>query len=139
MNRAERRKRERAGISVKKEPTLNLKVSAFNTMVSTATQQAKDRATAAAIHEIDQQILERDKAFSLDVDSMILWTLHIHYGWGKKRLEDFYRVMLSEHLRMREYYQIDDTFPERHKLLESCGLDVEALNNEFLEACKDGR
>ena len=65
MNRAERRKRERAGISVKKEPTLNLKVSAFNSMVSTATQQAKDRATAAAIHEIDQQILERDKAFSL--------------------------------------------------------------------------
>lgn len=35
MNRAERRKRERAGISVKKEPTLNLKVSAFNSMVST--------------------------------------------------------------------------------------------------------
>ena len=64
MNRAERRKRERAGISVKKEPTLNLKVSAFNTMVSTATKQAKDRATAAAIHEIDQQILERNKAFS---------------------------------------------------------------------------
>ena len=84
MNRAERRKREKQGMSVKREPTLNLKVSAFNTMVSTATQQAKDRATAAAIHEIDQQILERDKAFSLDVDSMILWTLHIHYGWGKE-------------------------------------------------------
>lgn len=84
MNRAERRKREKQGMSVKREPTLNLKVSAFNTMVSTATQQAKDRATAAAIHEIDQQILERDKTFSLDVDSMILWTLHIHYGWGKE-------------------------------------------------------
>ncbi|MCM1234476.1 MAG: hypothetical protein NC489_30620 [Ruminococcus flavefaciens] len=139
MNRAERRRKQREGISVKKEPTLNLKVSAFNTMVSTATQQAKDKATAAAIHEIDQQILERDEAFSLDVDSMVLWALHIHCGWGKKRLEDFYRVMLSEHLRMREYYQIDDTFPERYKLKESCGVDVEALNNEFLEACKNGR
>ena len=95
------------------------------------------RATAAAIHEIDQQILERDKAFSLDIDSMVLWALHIHCGWGKKRLEDFYRVMVSEHLRMREYYEIDDTFPERYKLKERCGVDVEALNAEFLKSCEE--
>ena len=72
MNRAERRRQQKAGIKVKKEPTLNLKVSDFDNMVSNARQQAKDRATAAAIHEIDQQILERDKAFSLDIDSMVL-------------------------------------------------------------------
>lgn len=136
MNRAERRRRERSGEKVKKEPTLNLKVSAFNSMVSTAKQQAKDKATAAAIHEIDRQILERDEAYSLDIDSMVLWALHVHCGWGKKRLEDFYRVMLSEHLRMREYYQIDDTYPERQKLKESCGVDVAALNDEFLKLCE---
>lgn len=72
MNRAERRRQQKAGIKVTKEPTLNLKVSDFDNMVSNARQQAKDRATAAAIHEIDQQILERDKAFSLDIDSMVL-------------------------------------------------------------------
>ena len=116
MNRAERRRQEKAGIKVKKEPTLNLKVSDFDNMVSTAQKQAKDRATAAAIHEIDRQILERDEAFSLDLDAMVLWALHIHCGWGKKRLEDFYRVMLSEHIRMREYYEIDDTFPEQYNL-----------------------
>lgn len=136
MNRAERRRQQKAGIKVKKEPTLNLKVSDFDNMVSKARQQAKDRATAAAIHEIDQQILERDKAFSIDIDSMVLWALHIHCGWGKKRLEDFYRVMLSEHLRMREYYEIDDTFPERYILKERFGVDVEALNAEFLEQCE---
>lgn len=137
MNRAERRRQQKAGIKVKKEPTLNLKVSDFDNMVSNARQQAKDRATAAAIHEIDQQILERDKAFSLDIDSMVLWALHIHCGWGKKRLEDFYRVMLSEHIRMREYYEIDDTFPERYKLKERRGVDVEALNAEFLKSCEE--
>lgn len=137
MNRAERRRQQRAGIKVKKEPTLNLKVSDFDNMVSNARQQAKDRATAAAIHEIDQQILERDKAFSLDIDSMVLWALHIHCGWGKKRLEDFYRVMLSEHLRMREYYEIDDTFPERYLLKDRFGVDVEALNAEFLKSCEE--
>ena len=137
MNRAERRRQQKAGIKVKKEPTLNLKVSDFDNMVSNARQQAKDRATAAAIHEIDQQILERDKAFSLDIDSMVLWALHIHCGWGKKRLEDFYRVMLSEHLRMREYYEIDDTFPERYLLKDRFGVDVEALNAEFLKSCEE--
>ena len=137
MNRAERRRQQKAGIKVTKEPTLNLKVSDFDNMVSNARQQAKDRATAAAIHEIDQQILERDKAFSLDIDSMVLWALHIHCGWGKKRLEDFYRVMLSEHLRMREYYEIDDTFPERYLLKDRFGVDVEALNAEFLKSCEE--
>lgn len=136
MNRAERRRQQKAGIKVQKELTLNLKVSDFDHMVSTAKQQAKDRATAAAIHEIDRQILERDEAFSLDIDSMVLWSLHIHCGWGKKRLEDFYRVMMSEHLRMREYYEIDDTFPERYILKERFGVDVEALNTEFLKQCE---
>ena len=58
MNRAERRRQKKAGIKVQKEPTLNLKVSDFDHMVSHAEKSAKERATAAAIHEIDRQILE---------------------------------------------------------------------------------
>ena len=38
---------------------------------------------------------------------------------------------------MREYYEIDDTFPERYKLKERCGVDVEALNAEFLKSCEE--
>ena len=76
MNRAERRKLKKQGIDVKREPTFNLKSSDFNNMIAAAEQGAKDRATAAAIHEIDQQILQRDEAYSLDVDSMVLWALH---------------------------------------------------------------
>lgn len=137
MNRAERRRLQKQGIKVKAEPTLNLKVNDFNNMVAAAKKDAKDRATAAAIHEIDQQILERDTAYSLDIDAMILWTLHVHCGFGKKRLEDFYRAMVVEHLRMREFYEIDDTFPERYILKERCGVDVEALNAEFIERTKN--
>lgn len=72
MNRAERRRQKKAGIKVRKEPTLNLKVSDFDHMVSHAEKSAKERATAAAIHEIDRQILERDEAYSLDIDAMVL-------------------------------------------------------------------
>jgi hypothetical protein len=106
---------------------LNLKVNVFNDAVATA----KDRATQAAIHEIDQQILDRDKQYSLDIASMVLWTLHVHCGFGKKRLESFYRAMVQEHLRMRKCYELDDTYPERYKLKEQCEVDVEALWAEF--------
>lgn len=63
MNRAERRRQKKVGIKVRKEPTLNLKVSDFDHMVSHAEKSAKERATAAAIHEIDRQILEHDEAY----------------------------------------------------------------------------
>ena len=88
MNRAERRRQKKAGIKVQKEPTLNLKVSDFDHMVSHAEKSAKERATAAAIHEIDRQILEHDEAYSLDIDAMVLWTLHVYLGFGKKRLRN---------------------------------------------------
>lgn len=137
MNRAERRRQQRAGIKVRKEPTLNLKIGDFDHMVSTAQKAAKERATAAALHEIDRQILERDEAFSLDIDAMVLWTLHVRCGFGKQRLERFYRDMMKEHIRMRKFYEMDDTYPERYKLKELCGVDVEALNNEFKEVVQN--
>jgi len=133
MNRAERRRLEKQGKKVEREPTFNLKATDFNNMVSKAAADAKKRATDAAIHEIDQQILERDAAYSLDMDAMVLWALRRKAGWGKKRLEDFYRDMIREHIRMREFYEMDDTYPERLKLKEECGVDVEALNREFLD------
>lgn len=137
MNRAERRRQVKAGKKIAKEPTLNLKVSDFDHMVSRAETTAKERATAAAIHEINQQILERDEAYSLDIDAMVLWTLHVCLGFGKKRLERFYRNMLNEHIRMRQAYEMDDTYPERYKLKELCKVDVEALNNEFKEVIEN--
>ena len=96
MNRAERRRQKKAGIKVQKEPTLNLKVSDFDHMVSHAEKSAKERATAAAIHEIDRQILEHDEAYSLDIDAMVLWALHVYLGFGKKRLERFYRDAFND-------------------------------------------
>lgn len=133
MNRAERRRAARKGEIVPKEPMLNLKISDFNAMVDRSKEDAKKRATAAAIHEINQQIIEADKKYSLDVDAMVLWALHIHLGFGKKRLENFYIAMMEEHISMRKRYEMDDTYPERLKLKELCGVDVEELNRKFEE------
>lgn len=140
MNRKERRRLERAGQTVKKEPVLQIKANsldaAVKSRVEAAQQIAKQKAVAAAIHEVNQQLMERDLEYSLDIDAMILWTLHACYGWGKKRLEEFYVNLMNEHTRMREFYEIDDTYPERAKLKAECGIDVEELNRKFQELNK---
>lgn len=86
---------------------------------------------SAMMHEINQQCLEADKRFSLDLDTMVIWTLYQCYGWREKRLHDFYLAMAKEHRRMREFYEMDDLYPERYKLKEK-GIDLEKWQEEVL-------
>lgn len=60
-----------------------------------------------------------------------LWTLHRHLDFGVKRLHDFYLAMAAEHRRMRDFYEMDDLYPERLKLKE-LGADVEQWQKEVL-------
>lgn len=122
MNRAERRRMKKAG----KEPVLMMKPSEIG---KAATQGVGKK---AMMHEIHQQVLEMDRQYQLDVDTMILWTLHQCYGWGAARLKKFYVAMMKEHLRMREFYELDDLYPERHKLKEK-GVDIEAWYDELFD------
>lgn len=119
MNRKERRALERQGKIPKAEPTYMMKPSEIKSAA------LKGPGEEAMRHEINQQILEQDKAFTLDIDTMYLWTLHSKYGWGLKRLKQFYRDVFAEHIRMREFYEMDEMYPERYKLKEK-GIDIEA-------------
>ena len=56
---------------------------------------------------------------------------HRHLGFGVKRLHDFYLAMAAEHRRMRDFYEMDDLYPERLKLKE-LGADVEQWQKEVL-------
>lgn len=125
MNRAQRRKAAKAGLPVQKDPTLNIKLSELGKGIMTPNMRM------AMDHEINQQCLEADERLALDIDTMVLWTLHRHLGFGVKRLHDFYVAMAAEHRRMREYYQMDDLYPERSKLKE-LGVDLEAWQKEVL-------
>mgnify|MGYP001540556654 CR=1 FL=1 len=117
MNRKERRNLQRQGVQVPKDPTLSIKLSALGKSIMTPEMQM------AMMHEINQQCLEKDDLLALDVDCMVLWTLHRHLGFGVKRLHDFYLAMAAEHRRMRD--------PERLKLKE-LGADVEQWQKEVL-------
>lgn len=112
MNRRERRKLQKQGVQVPKDPSINIKLSDLGRGIMTPAMES------AMMHEINQQCLEADARFSLDLDTMVLWTLYQCYGWREKRLHDFYLAMAREHRRMREYYQMDDLYPERYKLKE---------------------
>ena len=118
MNRKERRNLQRQGVQMPKDPTLNIKLSALGKSIMTPEMQM------AMMHEINQQCLEKDDLLALDVDCMVLWTLHRHLGFGVKRLHDFYLAMAAEHRRMREFYEMDDLYPEQLKLMFSIRDEV---------------
>ena len=126
MNRADRRKAKKKGIEVKTEPVLLMKPSE----IGKAATQGVGR--EAMLHEINQQILQKDKEYQLNLDTMVLWSLRQFAGWGPKKLKDFYYFMFKEHLRMREFYELDDLYPERHKLKEK-GVDIEEWYKELFD------
>jgi hypothetical protein len=117
---------ERKGLIPKKEPVYTVTGAE---MVKAA---LKGPGKAAMNREINAQLLEADKRFTLDVDSMVLSTLHHEYGWGPKRCKDFYVRMFRHHMEMRKFYEIDDLYPERYKLKEA-GIDVEAWYNALFD------
>lgn len=126
MNRKERRALERQGKLPKSEPVYMMKPSDIKDAA------LKGAGEQAMIHEIHQQCLKADKEFTLDMDTLYLWTLHSKYGWGVKRLKQFYLDVFAEHMRMREFYEMNDMYPERHKLKEK-GIDIEAWYNELFD------
>lgn len=126
MNRKERRKLEKQGKLPKSEPVYMMRPSDIKTAA------LKGVGKQVIVHEVHQQCLALDKAFTLDMDTVYLWTLHSKYGWGLKRLKQFYKDVFIEHLRMREYYEVDDLYPERYKLKEK-GIDIEAWYNELFD------
>lgn len=123
MNRAERRRLEKQ--QKKKEPVYMVKPSEIG-------RAAAQIGEAAMMHEINQQILKMDKQFQLDSDARVLWALKQFTGWGPKKMKEFYLLMFKEHLRMRKFYEMEDTYPERYKLKEK-GIDVEAWYNELFD------
>ena len=85
--------------------------------------------------EIKKRVLEIDKEWSIDADAVVLWTLHVCFGFGQKRLKQFWETCLKEHKRLREYYKLppeDDGWLYRRKL-QDIGVDVEEWYEKYVE------
>ena len=124
MNRAERRRLERQGKKVAKDPAYTVKASDTreailrNPMVKEIIDQ-----------EISKRILELDKQYSLDMDAMVIWTL-FQRGHRAEWLKKFYIDMFRWHRKLRAHYEIPECFPERLMMKEK-GIDVEAWFQEM--------
>lgn len=126
MNRRDRRKLEREGKIPKAEPVYNMKPSAMVDSLMAGT--GKD----IMMKEIHRNQMQEFRRMVTDIDTSVLWCLHIRYGWGKTRLKRFYKTLFEEHQRVRKCYDIGDLYPERSKLKEK-GIDVEAWYDELID------
>lgn len=85
--------------------------------------------------EINKQILEHDLQFQIDNDSAILEMLHVHFGFGPKRLRKAWKFFYAEHKKLREHYEMapgDGGWLCRQRLLK-IGVDVEQWYKEEQE------
>jgi hypothetical protein len=82
--------------------------------------------------EINRQILAMDAKYTNDFDAMVLYTLHVHLGFGKKRLRRFYDAFITEHQRLRQHYEMpeDDVPWLCDHILKQIGVDVKQWNEE---------
>lgn len=76
------------------------------------------------------EIARQGRAFSKDIQTMLLWTLRKHYGYGKKRLERFYVTFLREYEEMCRFFETDEVFPAEYKLRE-IGVDIDELQKKY--------
>lgn len=80
--------------------------------------------------EIRSQIAENGTEYEADYEAMMLWVLHKHYGFGKKRLLEFREKFIEEAKLLKAHYELDDvTYPAKVRLKE-LGVDIEALLKE---------
>ena len=96
---------------------------------------AKDR--KAINDEIRRQCIEQTKQYEVELDVVVLYALHSIFGFGKERLERFYREMfkLREDMKARYGTSADDTMGDfaMYVKLKERGVDVQALYEEMNE------
>ena len=84
----------------------------------------------------DDLVLKRWEEFCRDADISILYTLHEVFGFGKERLERFYRGWIKNHTDMIKKYRCDNDdshYWVMEARLKDIGVDIDALLKEAEE------
>lgn len=81
--------------------------------------------------EVRRELVKANKARENDVDAAILYTLYNRFGWGAKRLREFYDAFTEEYKKLINYYQMPNAYPWLCKeMLKRVGVDIDEWNNE---------
>ena len=86
--------------------------------------------TKATKAEIKKQVLLANEQYDIDIDTVVLYTLHTHLGFGKKRLRRFWEALKTNRDEMVKHYQMPDDYPWLcRKALEAIGVDIKEWND----------
>ena len=82
--------------------------------------------------EIQRQLAEYDRKHLVEIDAMILWVLHERFGFGPKRLRQYYDSFRACTNELVERYQMDagDDVWLCTQMLKRIGVDVEQWHKE---------
>ena len=81
--------------------------------------------------EINKQILMANAQYDEDIDAVVLFTLHSHLGFGKKRLRRFWEALQQNRDDMVKHYQMPDYPFICHKVLEEIGVNIKEWSKEI--------
>lgn len=97
--------------------------------------QIPNKMRRALMDEVNKQTAENVRKLSLHISALVLWSLHKHLGFGKKRLLRFQKEFLPLIEQLQDYYELqnaDETeFVIVRKLKDEVGIDVEELEQMF--------
>ncbi len=100
----------------------------FGVSLSSKEQEAIDR-------EIQRQLVESSRRSEAETDSSILWMLHVHFGFGPKRLRKAWELFYQQARELEKYYEMPrgDGGWICQRELKNYGCDVEAWYKEWEE------
>lgn len=77
--------------------------------------------------EVGHMIAKANEQNAANFDALVLYVLHVHYGWGKDRLKKFWTAFCKEHKALCDrycMYGVGDNTWLAHKKLEEIGVDI---------------
>lgn len=83
--------------------------------------------------EIEKQLAEWDIKHMTELSALILYVLHSTFGFGKKRLKDFYFQFADEIFELTQRYDLDDSDDVWlcTKKLKEYGIDLPEWEKEL--------
>lgn len=91
--------------------------------------------------EVKKAIVENEEQYRADLDAAILYFLHTKYGFGVKRLREFWDDFNALHEEMIQHYMIDseDAAWVCREELKNIGVDVKQWYEEDKLKERDGK
>lgn len=83
--------------------------------------------------EAKKSLIEYIKAFRLEIEARVLWSLHSSFGFGEERLRRFFEAFDQSIGELVEHYDVedDDAGWLCVEKLRNYGIDLEKWENEL--------